>query len=162
MVVKRIPLPCDISIDANVINSKNKIDAMNTIFAWAEQNKIAIFYTEQPMVRELTKPSSQFAKLNDFMFQILPECGSEYFRQIQEAVFPHIHPLDSRQKSDIEHLCGHLSSGNDFFITHDRAILDAGTQLMRYGIRVITPEDFVSRHEKNIEDGNFLFVDEDS
>lgn len=65
-------------------------------------------------------------------------------RGIRQLVFPGL-PEQGRKersrKADLDHLMAHDHSGNDWFVTRDAAILDAGDALAEsFGITVMGPE----------------------
>ena len=49
---------------------------------------------------------------------------------------------------DVDHLYGHWADNRDYFLTHDRGILNKRVDLAGVGITVCTPEEFVGMYDR--------------
>lgn len=69
----------------------------------------------------------------------------ELERRLRRAIFPGIPEQGKRErsrKSDLDHLLGHLHSGNDTFVTRDTDFLQAkGVLAEEFGILVKSPDE---------------------
>ena len=80
----------EIYINTNSINAKGKIAAMNQIYKWQEEEKVLVFYTEEPM-EELSKNSKQRLKLNESYYLFRLKEHPDYktnFENIRDILFP--------------------------------------------------------------------------
>lgn len=71
-------------------------------------------------------------------------------RRLMNLLFPQAQPSSPKQRNrvaDVDHLLGHLASGNDYFVTLDHGILGRAGKLLDEGIAVVPLADAVALAE---------------
>ncbi len=124
-----------ITIDTNLINSKQKLPAMNKLEQWRDEGKLEIVGTQR-LKREVADYKNDIASAKEASIPNVSEpmvwdisawgeskWGAEgeipEYKELAKTIFPTV-PLDKlnqNQQNDVMHLMGHADCDSDIFVT---------------------------------------------
>lgn len=165
-----------ITVDTNLINTKQEIAAMNKLEDWNNKGLIQLLKTstmdvefekhknDERRKRFLAK-SSRYKEdhginLVDHCNTFMPHCciRNEIFDTITEILFPNLTREDKNFEQKIRdamHLNTYYMNDRDFFVTNDKHFLSKKDDLKsKFGIKIIKPEKCVELIESFLKNDN--------
>lgn len=157
-----------LTIDSNVINVRGRLAAMNTIEKWQSEGKV-LLVGAQRLTNEMRGYADAKVKtmknVSEPMVWGISDWGSKWgaagpvpdYKELAEVLFPKVRwdRLNQNQQNDVMHLMGHCDSDSKVFITSDiKDFIKRGRRERlrdKFGIEVMTPEEFVAFYKTNNE-----------
>lgn len=155
-----------LTIDTNCINTKGRIEAMNTLERWETEGKVKLFRTQRSLLEAGNSSARREKVLNranvgepaiaDISFldsdAYLDGPGPEFdsvFKLLFRGIDPGEQKPENNHMTDVMHLLSHASSGNDVFVTNDNDFLREADKLKRqWGIVVMKPDAVVAECQR--------------
>lgn len=145
-------------LDANCVNARQRVQALNELEQWRERGAITLIYSNTTHAEAAFGNPRREEKVSDFTWTELNESGEnpEVHRAIEAILYP-VGPKNQNEKNDVlavyqaERLRWPLITLDGASKSQPGGILGRAAMLAKLGVEVLTPEQALSRVKARVE-----------